>query len=107
MLQEITQALPGLILLEPMCSKDPATLEHWDTFRRKWTCAGSHPGTGQDYWEKGDLYIPCIDTQLFDQAAARSCPETGLLTASTPPPQATGCWPRNGCAALRKTDKLT
>ena len=37
MLQEITQALPGvkLILLEPYVLQGPATQEHWDTFRRE------------------------------------------------------------------------
>ena len=45
----------------------------------------------KDYWEKEDLYIPCIDTQkLFDQAAARSC--SGDWTADGVHPTPAGHW---------------
>ena len=54
----------------------PATLEHWDTFRQEVDLRREIiRELAKDYWEKEDLYIPCIDTQkLFDQAAAHSCP---------------------------------
>ena len=43
------------------------------------------------YWEKQDLYIPCIDTQkLFDEAAARSCP--GVWSADGVHPTPAGHW---------------
>lgn len=94
MLQEITQALPGvkLILLEPYVLQGPATQEHWDTFRREVDLRREIiRELAKDYWEKEDLYIPCIDTQkLFDQAAARSCP--GDWTADGVHPTPAGHW---------------
>ena len=45
----------------------------------------------KSYWEKQDLYIPCIDTQkLFDGAAARSCP--GVWSADGVHPTPAGHW---------------
>ena len=94
MLQEITQALPGvkLILLEPYVLQGPATQEHWDTFRREVDLRREITRElAKDYWEKEDLYIPCIDTQkLFDQAAARSYP--GDWTADGVHPTPAGHW---------------
>ena len=94
MLQEITQALPGvkLILLEPYVLQGPATQEHWDTFRREVDLRREIiRELAKDYWEKEDLYIPCIDTQkLFDQAAARSC--SGDWTADGVHPTPAGHW---------------
>lgn len=73
MLQEITQALPGvkLMLLEPYVLRGPATMEHWDTFRKETDKRREIVRElAKSYWEKSDLYIPCIDTQkLFDEAA--------------------------------------
>lgn len=94
MLQEITHALPGvkLILLEPYVLQGPATLENWDTFRREVDLRREVVrDLAKSYWEKQDLYIPCIDTQkLFDEAAARSCP--GVWSADGVHPTPAGHW---------------
>ena len=94
MLQEITHALPGvkLILLEPYVLQGPATLENWDTFRREVDLRREVVrDLAKSYWEKQDLYIPCIYTQkLFDGAAARSCP--GVWSADGVHPTPAGHW---------------
>lgn len=94
MLQEITHALPGvkLILLEPYVLQGPATLENWDTFRQEVDLRREVVrDLAKSYWEKQDLYIPCIDTQkLFDEAAARSCP--GVWSADGVHPTPAGHW---------------
>lgn len=94
MLEEITQALPGvkLILLEPYVLPGPATQEHWETFRREVDLRREIVRElARRHWEQSDLYIPCIDTQkLFDEAAARSCP--GHWTADGVHPTPAGHW---------------
>ena len=73
----------------------PRAPPHWrtgDTFRQEVDLRREVVrDLAKSYWEKQDLYIPCIDTQkLFDEAAARSCP--GVWSADGVHPTPAGHW---------------